>query len=330
MNHGYASGLAHALRRLIRLGLAGFLAWAALVASAQTFPSKPITLIVPFGAGGPTDVQLRALVAAASKELGQPIVINNVPGAGGTLGHANMARSAAPNGYTVSVIVGSMFRLPHLQKVDYHPVNDFTYIIGLTGYTYGVAVSIDAPWKTLAELVADAKKRPEAISAGFAGRATVGHIMIERLARTAGVQFNLVPYKGAADMMPAVLGRHLDVWADGGFGPAVDSGKMRLLATAGETRAARWPNAPTLKELGYDVVVNSPFGIAGPKGMDKQVVKVLHDAFKKAMADPTFLNALDISSQPVVYMSSAEYTKFAAEAFERERRFVQELKLKLD
>jgi tripartite-type tricarboxylate transporter receptor subunit TctC len=275
-------------------------------------------------------VQVRALAAAASKELGQPIVISNAPGASGTLGPANMARTAAANGYTVSVIVGTMFRMPHLQKVDYHPVNDFTYIIGVSGYTYGIAVSSDAPWRTLAELMADAKKRPGAISAGFAGRATIGHIMIERLARAAGAEFILVPYKGATDITQAVLGHHLDVWADGGFGPSLDSGKVRLLATAGETRAARWPNAPTLKELGYDVVVSSPFGIAGPKGMDKQVVQVLHDAFKKAMTDPAFLKALDASSQPVVYMSSAEYTRFAAESFELERHFVQDLHLTLE
>jgi tripartite-type tricarboxylate transporter receptor subunit TctC len=318
------------MRRLIQVILVSLLAATGLTAHAQSFPSKPITLIVPFNAGVPTDVQLRALAAAAAKDLGQPIVISNVPGVGGTLGPANMARTAAPNGYTISVIVGSMFRLPHLQKVDYHPVTDFTYISGLTGYTYGIAVSTDSPWTTLAELMAAAKKRPGAISAGSAGRATIGHIMVERLARTAGVQFDFVPYKGATDMSQAPLGRHLDVWADGGFGPGVDSGKMRLLATASETREARWPMAPTLKELGYDMVVSSPFGLARPKGMDKEVARVLNDAFKKVMADPTFLRALDASSQPVVYMSSAEYARFAAEFFERERRFVQELKLKLD
>jgi tripartite-type tricarboxylate transporter receptor subunit TctC len=323
-------GFARARRLLFQFGLAAVLAFVGAVAQAQGFPNRPVTLIVPFPAGGPTDVQLRAIAAATSKELGQPVVISNVPGVGGTLGPANMARTAAPNGYTLSVVVGSMFRMPHLQKVDYHPVNDFSYIIGLTGYTYGVAVSVDSPWKSMAELMADAKKNPGVISVGFAGRATIGHIMIEKLARTAGVQFNLVPYKGASDMMQAMLGRHLDVWADGGFGPGLDSGKLRLLATAGDNRAGRWPSAPTLKELGYEVVVSSPFGIAGPKGMDKQVVQVLHDAFRKSMADPAFIKALDASSQPVVYMSSAEYSAFAAEAFERERRFVQELNLKLE
>ena len=239
-----ASSVLGAMRRRFCLGVVGGLACAVLTtqAQAQSFPSKPITLIVPYGAGGPTDVQMRALAAAAARELGQPIVINNVPGVGGTLGPATMARNAAPDGYTIAVVVGSMFRMPHLQKVDYHPVNDFSYIIGLTGYTFGVAVSSDAPWKTLAELVADARKRPGEISAGSSGRATAGHIMIERLALAAGVKFNFVPFKGASDMMPAMLGRHLDVWADGGFGTAVESGKLRLLATAGEVRESRWPD----------------------------------------------------------------------------------------
>ncbi len=319
-----------AMRRWLFPAIAAGLTCTALGVHAQGFPNKPITLVVPYGAGGPTDVQMRALAAAAAKDLGQPIVINNMPGVGGTLGPATMARAAAPNGYTVGVVVGSLFRLPHLQKVDYHPVNDFSYIIGLTGYTYGVAVSAEAPWKSLAELMADARRRPGEISVGSSGRATAGHIMIEKLALAAGVKFNFVPYKGASDMMPAMLGRHLDVWADGGFGTGVDAGKLHLLATAGDAREARWPAAPTLKELGYDVVINSPFGLAGPKGMDKAVVQVLHDAFKKAMVDPTFLKALEASSQPVMYMSSAEYSKFAAETFERERRFVQELKLKLE
>ncbi len=328
-DHSFPSRFS-AVRRWLFPAIATGLVCAALGVHAQGFPNKAITVVVPYGAGGPTDVQMRALAAAAAKDLGQPIVINNVPGVGGTLGPATMARTAAPNGYTVGVVVGSLFRLPHLQKVDYHPLNDFSYIIGLTGYTYGVAVSADAPWKSLAELMADAKRRPGEISVGSSGRATAGHIMIEKLALAAGVKFNFVPYKGASDMMPAMLGRHLDVWADGGFGTGVDAGKLRLLATAGDAREARWPAAPTLKELGYDVVINSPFGLAGPKGMDKAVVQVLHDAFKKAMADPTFLKALEASSQPVMYMSSAEYSKFAVETFERERRFVQELKLKLE
>ncbi len=324
------AGISNAMRRRLCLGAASSLAFAAKAGHTENFPSKPITLIIPYGAGGPTDVQVRALALAASKELGQAIVISNVPGAGGTLGPAAMARTAAPNGYTLSVVVGSIFRMPHLQKVNYHPINDFTYVIGLTGYTFGIAVSVDSPWKSLAELIADARKRPGEISAGASGRAGAGHIMVEKLGLAAGVKFNFVPFKGASEILPAMLGRHLDVWADGGFGTGVESGKLRLLATAGERRELRWPDAPTLKESGYDVTINSPYGLAGPSGMGKHEVKILHDAFRKAMSDATFLKALEASSQPLLYLSSADYSKFAAESFERERHFVQELQLKLD
>lgn len=302
----------------------------ALVSQAQGFPNKPITLIVPYGAGGPTDVQVRALAAAASKELGQQIVINNVPGVSGTLGPSKMARSSPPDGYTLSIVVGSMFRLPHMQKVDFDPVQDFTYVIALSGYNFGFVVSSDQPWKTLADLVADAKKRPGAISAGASGRGTIGHIMLERFSRDSGAKFNFVPFKGGSELNQAILGRHLDVWLDGGFGPGIEQGKLRALAIASDTRSARWPNIPTLKELGYNLVITSPFGIAGPKGMDKKLVQVLHDAFRKSMTDPAFLQALELNNQPVIYMNSADYTKFAADTFEQEGRFVKELNIKLD
>lgn len=313
-----------------RLACGLLLAATTFVAHAQGFPNKPITLIVPYGAGGPTDVQVRALASAASKELGQQILINNVPGVGGTLGPSKMARSSPPDGYTLSIIVGSMFRMPHLQKVDYDPVQDFTYVIALSGYNFGFVVSADQPWKSLADLVADAKRRPAEISAGASGRGTIGHIMLERFSRDSGAKFNFVPFKGASEINQAILGRHLDVWLDGGFGAGIEQGKLRGLAIASDARSPRWPNIPTLKELGYNLVITSPFGLAGPKGMDRKVVQTLHDAFHKSMSDPAFLQALELNNQPVIYMNSADYAKFAADTFEQEGRFVKELNIKLE
>ena len=151
---------------------------------------------------------------------------------------------------------------------------------------------------------------------------------IERLARTAGVQFNLVPYKGATDMMQALLGRHLDVWADGGFGPGVDSGKFRLLATAGENRAGRWPNVPTLKELGVNAADYSPWGIVGPAGMEPAVVKTLHDALRKAMDEPEFMAVLGALAQEPVYMGSDDYRKYALDAIAFQKTLVDKYGLK--
>ena len=300
MSIDHARSVTAARRLLRRLAGCLLLAGTATVALAQGFPNKPITLIVPYGAGGPTDVQVRALAAAASKNLGQQVIISNVPGVGGTLGPSTMARSSPPDGYTLSIIVGSMFRMPHFQKVDYDPVRDFTYIIALSGYNYGFVVAADAPWKSLADLIADAKKRPGEISAGASGRGTIGHVMLERFSRDSGAKLNFVPFKGGSEINQAILGKHLDVWLDGGFGPGIEQGKLRGLAIAAERRSSHWPNIPTLKELGYDLVITSPFGIAGPKGMDRKLVQTLHDAFRKSMADPAFLQTLELNTQPVI------------------------------
>jgi tripartite-type tricarboxylate transporter receptor subunit TctC len=299
-------------------------------ARADTFPSKPITLILPFPPGGATDVQIRALAAAASRELGQPIVIVNRPGVGGTLGPASMAQSAAPDGYTVSLVAATLFRLPHLMKVSFDPTTDFTYLICLTGYTNGIVVRQDAPWKNLQELLAHAKASPGAVSYGSTGKGSGGHIAMERLAKSAGVEFNFIPYKGMAEETAALLGGHLMVISDPGWGSQAESGKARVLATLGDNRLKRWPQVPTLRELGHDIVVNSPIGLAGPKGMDPKVVKVLHDAFRKAMADPAYNRALEQNDQVHLYMGSEEYRKYAIEQTAREKRFVQELGIKLD
>lgn len=309
---------------------AGAMLLAPLAAQADAYPSKPITLIVPFPAGGATDVQMRALSQAAAKELGQPIVIANRPGVAGTLGPSIMAQSSPPDGYTIALVVSTLFRLPHLMKVSYDPLKDFTYLICLTGYTTGLAVRQDAPWKTVQELLADAKARPGDISYGSTGRGSGGHIAMERLLRTAGVQMTFVPYKGGAETTTALLGGHLDVISDPGWGPIAESGKARLLVTMSETRLKRFPQVPTLKELGFDLVVDSPIGLVGPKGMDPAVIKKLHDAFHKSMNDPSYLRALELNDQEPLYMSHEEYTRYAAAQTAREKVFVQELGIKLD
>lgn len=317
-------------RRSALVSIAGAaLAWP-LAARAETFPSKPITLILPFPPGGATDIQLRALSQVAAKELGQQIVIANRPGNGGTLGPASMAKTAAPDGYTISLVAATLFRMPHLMKVSFDPVADFSYLLCLTGYTNGIVVRNDAPWQTLQDLLAAAKASPGTISYGSTGRGSGGHIAFERLAQAAGVKFNFIPYKGMAEESTALLGGHLNVISDPGWGPLVESGKARVLATLGETRLKRWPGVPTLKELGYDIIVNSPIGLAGPKGMDPKVVRVLHDAFHKAMSDPGYLRALEQNDQVPIYMGSEEYTRYAVEQTAREKTFMQDLGIKLD
>lgn len=311
----------------------GTAAMAVLTASAQAqdkFPSRSIELIVPFPPGGATDVQARTLGAAASKELGQSIVIVNAPGASATLGPASMARTAKPDGYTLSFTPASLFRLPHLQHVNFDPLQDFTYIIGLTSYTYGLVVPMDSKWKTVADLVADAKTRPGQITYGAIGVSGSGNIAMERFAKASGTKFNFAPFQGAADVTQAVIGGHIDLVSDGSLGTMSDTGKLRVIATATEKRVERFPDVPTLKELGYDVVIQSILGIGGPKGMDPKVVQILHDAFRKAMDDPSYRKALQAQAQPVEYMNSSDYTAYARRQYESDKAAVQELKALLN
>ena len=295
--------------------------------ASDKFPSKPINFILPFPAGGATDVQMRALAQSASQILGQQVVFLNRPGNGGTLGPAGMAQSSPPDGYTISVVVATLFRLPHLAKVTYDPVNDFTYIINLTGYTTGVVVKQDAPWKSLKELIEDARKRPGQISVGSTGRGSGGHVAMERLARKENVKFNFIPFKGGQETTTALLGGHLDVIADPGWGPIVDSGRARTLAIMNTERLPRLKDVPTLKELGYDIVVDSPIGLAGPKGMPAHVVKVLHYAFRQAMQQEPFLKALEQNDQVPIYMGTEEYTTYAKKQTGIEKQFVDQLGL---
>jgi tripartite-type tricarboxylate transporter receptor subunit TctC len=316
------------MNHLQRLALAvlTLCAFACPDASAQAFPTRPITLIVPWPAGGSTDTHLRKLAELASKHLGQPVIIENKPGAGGNLGPVGMAKNAAPDGYTLSQLTVGAFRQPLMQKVDWDPLKDFTYVIGVSGYTFGMVVKADSPFKTFDDLIAYARANPGKLSYASTGTGTSPHLLVEQVAAKAGVQMLHVPFKGNADSTQALMGGHVMVQSDAtGWGKFVDQGAFRLLVTFGEQRA-RW-GAPTAKELGYDVVSYSPYGIVGPRGMDPKVVKILHDAFKKAMDDPENEKVLQQLDQVYWYRSSEDYARWAAETSVSERALIERLGL---
>ena len=298
-------------------------------AYAQQFPTRPVTLVVPWPAGGGTDIGMRALAQATEKHLGQKIVIDNKPGASGTIGPANMAANAAPDGYTIAQIPITVFRQPFLQKTAYDPAKDFTYILQVTGYTFGVVVKADAPWKTFQELLDYAKANPGKINYGAPGAGTSLHITMEQIAKLKGIKWTMVPFKGQADSLTALLGGHIDVETNStGWAGTVNDGKARLLVTWGVARTKNWPNVPTLKDLGINMVSNSPFGIAGPKGMDPAVVKVLHDAFKKGMEEPSYKDAMAKLDQEDNYLNTADYQAYALQQISEQKQLVEELGLR--
>ena len=316
-------------RRRALLGLAAAsLAAGAAPAWAQDFPAKPITLIVPFPAGGSTDRHMRLLAELAGKQLGQTIVVDNKPGAGGTLGPGTMARTAKPDGYTISQFPMSMLRMAHMQKTAWHPINDFSFIIGVSGYTFGFTVRTDSPYKSSNDYIAAARKNPGAVDYGSTGAGTSPHLLMEELAENAKVRLNHVPFKGNADLQQALLGGHVSAQSDAtGWDKYVDGGQMRLLLTFGEKRTQRWPEVPTAKELGYGVVSTSPYGLVGPKGMEPAVVKKLHDAFKKAMDDPRHAELMAQLNQDAWYRSGADFEQWANGAFARDKALIERLGL---
>jgi tripartite-type tricarboxylate transporter receptor subunit TctC len=316
--------------KVVSLRTAAFavLAAVALPVFAQGFPSKPITMICPWPPGGSTDQHLRAFAQIASKHVGQNIVVENKPGAGGMLGPGTMAKVSAPDGYTISQQPVGAFRIPHMQKVDWDPIKDFTYIIGITGYTFGMVVKADSQWKTLKDVLDYAKANPGKFSFSSTGNGTSPHLLIEELQMKTGVQMLHVPFKGNADSTQALMGGHVNAQSDAtGWGRHVDAGAFRLLVTFGEKRT-KW-NAPTAKELGIDIVSYSPYGFVAPKGLDPKVQKFLHDAFKKALDDPEHLKVLAQLDQVYWYKSSEDYAKWAAETFKAERATIEKVGLLL-
>ncbi|MBC7610948.1 MAG: tripartite tricarboxylate transporter substrate binding protein [Polaromonas sp.] len=296
-------------------------------ASAQAFPNKPIKLVIAFPAGGPTDITMRSLADNASKILGQTVIVENKPGAGGTL-PAQQLQSSSADGYTLAQIPLGVFRLPYTTKINWDPIKDLAYVLNVTGYAFGLVVPIDSPLKTWTHFVGWAKANPGKLSYGSTGTMTSPHLTMELIAQKLGLELLHVPYKGSADLMQSILGGNIMAAADStGFAPQVEAGKLRVLNTWGAERLAKFPDAPTLKELGLDMVQNSPFGIAAPRDTPPAVVKRLHDGFKQAMEQASYKTALAKYDMVPMYMSTAGYSKFAQETFLREKALVEKLGL---
>lgn len=313
----------------IVLILAAILSFVASPASAQDYPNRPVTLIVPWPAGGTTDIGMRALASATEKYLKQKIVVENRPGAGGVLGPQQVAQNAAPDGYTLVQIPITVFRFPFMRKTSLDPAADFTYIIGVSGYTFGVVVRNDAPWKSFKELIDYARANPGKINYGTPGAGTSLHITMEQIAKQQGIRWTHVPFKGTSETTGALLGGHVDAVADAtGWASLVNSRQLRLLVLWTATRSKNWPDAPTLREVGINMVSNSPFGIAGPKGMDPAVVKIIHDAFKKGAEDPAYLEATAKLDQEPAYMNSDDYRRYAAGQLVEQKKLIEDLRLK--
>jgi tripartite-type tricarboxylate transporter receptor subunit TctC len=295
---------------------------------AQTFPEKPVTVYCAFPPGASADAVLRALAQGAGKHLGQQVIVENRPGVAGTLGAAALV-SAKPDGYTLAQVTNTLMRQPFLGKTPYDTAKDFSYLLAVTNFEMGLVVRADAPWQTLDELVAYAKKNPGKLSYGTSGVGTAQHQVMQRIAARQGVEWTHVPFKGQSPAMVDLQGGHLQMVSDtSAWAPFVDSHKFRLLSVYSATRLKRWPQAPTLREQGYDIAESVPWGLIGPTGMDPKIMQVLGDAFHKAMAEPEFLAALEMLGQEPRYMSGDDYRKYMQGRIPVERDVVEKYNLR--
>jgi tripartite-type tricarboxylate transporter receptor subunit TctC len=283
---------------------------------AGDFPSRPIKVVLGFSPGGPTDALLRVICQDVSQIIQQPVVVENRPGAGGVLAANQVVRMPA-DGYNLAVLVSGVFRTDAF-KGD--PITELTYVVGLAGYVFGTVVPANSPFKTIADLLAYAKANPGALTYSTAGVATIPHVGMEQIARSAGVQLNHIPYRGSAEALQAVLSGQVMASADAtSWAPHVESGALRLLTVWGTRRMPRFPNVPTLMESGLNMSDSSPWGIVGPRGMDPAIVRKLHDAFKRALELPTFKSNLKRLDMDPAYMDSNAYRQWAIERQKMER-----------
>lgn len=319
-----------ARRRLLATAVAaaGTALLGPLPARAAGYPDHAITFICPWPVGGTADQSMRALCQVASGVLGQAIVVENRAGASGMIGTKALSQ-ARPDGYTIGQIPISVTRFSQLGMLDFDPRSELTYLARTSGQTFGIAVLAGSRFKTLKDVVDYAQKNPGMVTYGHAGVGGATHVGMEQFALAAKVKFNAIAYKGGSAALQDLLGGQIDLLADSSsWAPLVESGKLRLLATWGAQRTPRFKDAPTLVELGYDVVVEAPNGIGAPKGLDPVAEQRLREAFRLAVASPEFKRIADRIDAPVMYLDGPQYRDYVAQVYDQETDLIRRLNLK--
>jgi tripartite-type tricarboxylate transporter receptor subunit TctC len=284
-------------------------------AQAQPYPNRPITMIVPFPPGGIADLTGRPFAAAMSRILGQSVVVENRAGAGGAVGHAQAAR-AAPDGYTIMMALSSIVIIPVSDEVNgrqpTYRMSDFTPIALVSADPTVLMVPADSPWKSLRDLVADAKARPGKISYSSSGIYGTTHTCFEMFAQAAGIQLLHVPYKGGGPAMAAALAGEVMITAQspGVANPHVRSGKMRLLGSWGGKRIATLPEVPTMKEQGFDAEFYIWAGLFAPAGIPQDVAARLRAVSRQVVQEPDFRQAMAGMNTPIDYREGADLQAF--------------------
>ena len=283
----------------------------ALPATAQEYPTKPIEVVVGYPPGGGTDMISRAISDTAAKYLGQPLIVNNKPGATGIIG-SQYVYSSKPDGYTLLVAGGSeTVSVPHFKSLPFNPITDFDPIIRLMIERIGFYVRTDSPWKSMKEFVEDAKKNPDKYTYATSGVGGLHHATVLVTEKRTGIRLTHVPHKGGAETLAAVAGGHVNVaMASPNEAYAlVQGGRVRCLAITSLTRSPTEPNTPFMRELGYDVYIENQKGFVFPKGVPQPIRQKLHDALKKAYDDPQFKATAAKMQLELAYLNGEDFRK---------------------
>ncbi len=312
---------------ITRRGLLAAAAAAPFAAYAQAdYPSRPIELVVPFGAGGGTDVLARAFAEASRKHIAQPITVLNKPGASGAIGWGEVIASK-PDGYKLAVITVEVTTLPHMGLAKFTH-EDFVPIARLNADPAAITVKADAPWNTVEEFLAASRQAGGQMRMGNAGNGSIWHLAAAALEDKTGVKFNHIPFNGANPAVLALLGGHIEAVA---VSPAevtthVQGGKLKTLAVMADQRVKGFENVPTLKERGVDLSIGTWRGIGAPKGTPPEVVATLKNLAQKAMAEPVLQGTMDKQNMGSSWADDAQFRA----AMARDNVYFKQLMAKLN
>ena len=304
-------------RRVILVGLAAMAATVFAVPAVAAYPDKPVTIIVPFPPGGSTDMVARIMTPKMSEKLGQPVVVENKPGATGAIGATQVKRSA-PDGYTLLMALSSVTIIPEADKIlERSPMYRLDQLVPIARFTADPTVLVvrsDSPWKTAREFMAYAKSKPGALTFGSSGNYGTMHVPIEMLKQASGTFMVHVPYTGAGPAVVGLLGGQVDAVATG---PStivqhVKSGRLRALAHWGEGRLAALPDVPSLKELGYPIGFSQWAGLFAPAGTPEPIIARLRDVARKAAEDERVVRTILTAGTPIQYQDAQEFARFVA------------------
>jgi tripartite-type tricarboxylate transporter receptor subunit TctC len=310
----------------VLIGLAVSLLFASGAFSQETYPNRPVTCVVAFSPGGATDLAFRLLTKEAERYLGQPIVILNKPGAGGTIGVSAVA-TAKPDGYTFGTAPSGGFLaiMPYIEKIPYHPIKDLKYIMQFASLNFGVMVNTSSPFKSFKEMMAFARQNPKKLTYGTNAPNSISNLIMEQIAKKEGVQLTHIPFKGSAEYQTALIGGHVGCIVGEFNYSLLEAGQIRILLSLAEKKSEDYPQIPITKDLGYDIPCPVYNGIAGPKDMPDEIVKKVDEAFSRGMKEQAFIKGMKDLHVTILYRNSKELTEYATYNYELFGKILKEM-----